>query len=693
MKVQIKKKKRSYPELPISKGAIKWLVFALAISAAWHIPHTPIWAIAATAILGGRAVWLLMKEQAFPPAYLRIILALGSVVGILITYRSFLGRDPGMTTLILLSTLKLMEMRTRRDFMIVVFLCYFLVFGNFLYDQSIEDLAFTLTAFILITAALLRLNHPEPEVKPETSDAAAAAGKGKPKPAKVSSILKLSFRLFLFALPFTVILFFLFPRTSVPLWNLSQDSMARYRSGFNDVMRPGNIADLAQSNLPAFQVEFPGDDMPEMKDLYFRGLILWFTSGDRWYQGILPARYRRPQAMTGEGVIQQITIQPHNHRWLFGLDRVVVQPSYTGTLPGGIFQTPRPVRSHFRYRVMSRLDALAEEEISETLERWSLQLPADRCARIKLLGKEWRENAGSNREIIETARAYFQDNGFVYSLSPGMMDYEEPFEDFLFNKRQGFCEHFAGAFAMLMRAAKVPARVVAGYQGGSFNEVGNYLQVRQSDAHAWTEVWLEDGGWTRIDPTSWVAPNRIIYGAEVNRSLANMTLTNEADQEEALRRALGGNFFKRIFRFFKEHWDNINYKWDVWIISYDRFRQRDFFKGLGFEQTGRLGLLGALVIIIPTLFFLLSYLLKRQALSSDPLLKLYQVFCSKMKKAGVQRLRWEGPLHYQHRVLKKLPKKAGVIGKFNDLFIHMRYGKLPVTKPRLKELKRHLRKL
>jgi transglutaminase-like putative cysteine protease len=674
LKLPVGKNRDQLPELPIPRGAVSWLILSLALSIGWHIQNIPLWAPAAAALFGGYSYRLILKGKPLPPAFLRIILVLGSVLAIVVTFRSYLGRDPGITALVMLSTLKLMELKTRRDFMIIVFLCYFMVFGNFLYDQSIEDLAFTLTAAVLITAALLRLNDPETQK------------------VKITFILRRSFQLFLYAAPFTILLFFLFPRSSGPLWNLSQDSMARFESGISDMLKPGSIAELAQSSVPAFQVEFPRNNMPGNKDLYFRGLILWFTDGERWHQGIMPARYRRGSPMTGEGILQRITLNPHNQRWLFGLDRPVVAPRWTGALPGGIFQAIRPVKGHYRYEVLSRLNP-GPGELTETHRNWALQLPSRHGRRMVELGRQWAMSTGDAREIIGMAEDYYKENDFIYTLRPGLMDEDEPLEDFLFDKRRGFCEHYAATFTILMRAAGVPARFIVGYQGGEYNSVGKYLQVRQSEAHAWAEVWLEEDGWVRIDPTAWIAPERLEYGIEMSESLSAMGKLTGESREEAIRGRLKGNIFKVVWKFLKHHWDNINYQWDVWIISFDRFRQREFFRGLGFRRVDRMALLGTVIVLIPTLFFLLSYFLKRRALGGDPVLKAYRVFCSRLEKAGLQRLRWEGPLHFQQRAIEKFPQKEQLICQVTALFIQLRYGRQPVTNERLNQLKHHVKKV
>jgi len=273
------------------------------------------------------------------------------------------------------------------------------------------------------------------------------------------------------------------------------------------------------------------------------------------------------------------------------------------------------------------------------------------------------------------------------------MDEENPNGDFLFDKRKGFCEHYASAFALLMRTAGVPSRVIVGYQGGQYNEVGKYLEVRQRDAHAWTEVWFEDRGWVRVDPTAWISPERLLYGMEVSETLSAMGILQGRSREEAIENALKGSFFKRVMNFLKQHWDNINYKWDVWIISYDRFRQLDFMKLLGFDHVERFELLIAVLVIIPVLFFILSYFLKRRALSPDPVLKLYQYFCIKMGKIGITRMHWEGPIHFQERASVRFPQKSGLVSQITGLFVRLRYGKPPVKKEDIHQLKKLVRKL
>jgi transglutaminase-like putative cysteine protease len=684
LKIKFQRKKLT-PDLPIPKGALTWLMFCLFLSIGWHlwhIPEIPVWALAAVVPMSIFSYRRIIKGKPLPSATLRIGLTIASVIGIILTFHSPLGRDPGITTLILLSSLKLMELKTRRDFMFIVFMCYFIIFGNFLYDQSLLDLTFMIVAVIMVTAAVLRLNHPDNE------------------PVKLPFLLRFSFRLLLLALPFTIILFLLFPRTYGPFWNLPQEASA-FQTGFRSYVRPGAVAELAKSTAPAFKVEFPDNNMPGQKDLYFRGLVLWFTNGKTWYQGILPSRFSRSRSSAVEGILQYITLRPHNKKWLFSLDRPVRSPRWSRTFPGNIFQALWDLKTPIRYSVISRPDA-GLSFLPKVHRKWALGRPEDLNPRTAALGQEWRDNASDINDILRQAEKFFKENGFVYTLNPGRMDPEDPLGDFLFNKRQGFCEHFAASFALLMRAAGVPARLVVGYQGGEYNPVGKYLEVRQSEAHAWAEVWVKEEqteidktdrttGWLRVDPTAWVSPERIEYGLEMSQSILS-GLTG-SDRDEAIQQALRGNIFKRAWKFLKNHWENIKYKWDAWIITYDIFQQRNFLSSLGLGRVDRLSLLLAILILIPILLFIISFVLKRKALSSDPLVRLYLRFCSKLERLGVQRLRWEGPVHFEHRAVEKFPEKAEVIQQVTDLFVHLRYGRLEVTKERLKQLKRHIGKL
>jgi hypothetical protein len=675
VKLKISKKTVIVPPLILSRGALGWLIFALLLAISWHIPHTPIWALVAVPVMVTWRYRLFVRKQPLPPQAFRIALTLAAFAGVLASYHSYLGRDPGITAVILLSTMKLFELKSQRDFMLVIFLAYFLVFGNFLYDQTIQALAFMVAAVILITAAVLRLNH------------------GEKEPVKASFLVKSGFRFFLYAIPFMVVLFAFFPRSAVPIWNLPHDSSKHGQVGFNDSVFPGQVAEVATSNQTAFRVIFPDDNMPAFKDLYFRGLVLWFTNGKGWFQGTLSVLHERRMAIPEDNIIrQEITLEPHYQNWLFALDSPLDHPRGSQRLPGRIIQTYWPISEVITYNVASSPQPKNREPRNEVPRWWALQLPEKWNSPMLELARSWRAEASSDADLVQAGLNYFKRRGFEYSITPGTLDPQAPLEDFLFNKRKGYCEHYAATFTLLMRAAGIPSRMVVGFQGGEVNSVGGYLVVRQADAHAWTEVWLEGKGWQRVDPTAVVSPERVEFGAEMSRTLSAMGRLRDEDMSEAIQRAMKKGFFEKVSRFFKDHWDNINIKWEVWIMSYDRFRQRSFLRGIGLGDVHRWSLIVVLIVIIPALFFLVSMVLKRQTTAADPLVKLYRRFYRKTARLGIRPASWEGPQVFQLRAVDAFPHKAKEIREITDLYINLRYGRQPVTRESLKQLKRLVRK-
>ncbi len=664
------------PELPISRRDLGRLIFCLLVVVLFLISNTPLWAIAGCFLVVLWRYYLMVREKPLPPRSLRLVLTIAAFIAIYIHYRSFLGRDPGITALVLLSALKLIELKSIRDFLVVIFLCYFLVLGVCLYNQSMLSMALMLVMAVGLTSIVLGVNHP---VLAEQR--------------KAFGSLKQSFKLVLLSLPLVVVLFLLFPRSSGPLWDLPQGGTGFGRSGFSEVIRPGYIAWLAQSDETAFRVTFPDNNMPPYSDLYFRGLVLWFTDGQAWFHGFFP--YRNPSRIPvpGNAIHQEILLEPHYSRYLFALDRPVVFPSWAGQLPGWSFRTKKPVERHLRYSVYSVLPVNSPSTLHPATRKWALQLPKKLNPRIIQLGRNFRLTSANDRKILNAVLHYFSDPAFEYTLNPGFLNRDDPIGDFLFRSRKGFCEHFASAFALLMRIAGVPARVVVGFHGGKYNPIGKYLELRRADAHAWAEVWIETRGWQRIDPTAVVSPERIEYGAEITNSISSLGLVSDAERSEMIRRRLNKNFLSKVWETIENIWDNLNSNWNYWVISFDQDQQKSFLEDIGLVDLSGFTMVFLVVFLAGVLLSLVSQIFKRRSFRPEPLMKIYYRFCQKMERKGLKRRRWEGPLDFKNRIIRKFPESRETVEAIIYLYIAMRYGTRSPSKQRLNKMKQHLRQL
>jgi transglutaminase-like putative cysteine protease len=664
------------PKLLISRRDIRNLVLSLLFVVIFLIPHIPAWAIAGCFMVASWRYYLEVKKKPLPSRNLRLVLTVVAFLSIYIHYEAFLGRDPGITALVLLSALKLIELKSIRDFQMMVFLCFFLVLGVCLYNQSVLTLVLLLAMVVALTSIMLRVNHPD------RSSQTGFPGR-----------LFHSVKLILFALPLVVVLFLFFPRSSGPLWDLPQGGTGFGRSGFSEFIHLGYIAWVAKSYETAFRVTFPDKNMPSYSDLYFRGMVLWFTDGKAWFHGFFPYRNPPRNSIPDGSILQEILLEPHYSRYLFALDRPVAFPSWAGRMPGWSFRTKKPVEKHLRYSVHSMLPSRDDSQLAPVVRKWSLQLPKKLNPRIIRLGEQFRVGAASDREVVNAVLEYFRDPAFEYTLNPGFLNRDDPMGDFLFRSRKGFCEHFASSFALLMRIADVPARMVVGFHGGKYNPIGKYLELRRADAHVWTEVWLETRGWTRIDPTAVVSPERIEYGVEMSNSISSLGSVSDAERSEMIRRRLNKGFLTRLWETLGNVWDNLNRNWNYWVVSYDRDRQDDFLEGAGLVDLSGFTMIIMVITMSWILWSLASRWFKHRSFKPEPLIEVYHRFCKKMERRGFKRHLWEGPLDFKNRIIRKLPERRDSVEEIVSLFIRMRYGTLIQSKGRLKKLKQLVRRL
>jgi transglutaminase-like putative cysteine protease len=627
-----------------------WLLGAAVVVLLPHAARFPPWLTAVLAALFAWRSLILRRAWPTPNRWLRYGLTLLVAVLIHRQYGTLLGRDPGSALLAAMLALKFLELQRLRDYVLSVLLVYFLIFIGFLYAQEPWLVLYLLAVFVLSSATLVRLAVPG---------------------ARARFALGLAGMLLLQSVPLMLAMHLLFPRLQGSLWGLPRDAYAGL-TGMSDEMRPGSINELSLSEEIAFRAHFPGP-LPPPAQRYWRTLVLWSTDGKTWRRGPrAPATL--DYASEGAPLAYTLTLEPSNKPWLPALDLPAQVPPGTGLRSGLVLESVRPRRerwrvemsAHPRYRLLS---------LSATERRAGLQLPVARAPRARALAQELRARGGSDAELVRAALRRFREQAFYYTLTPPVLG-DDPVDEFLFDTRRGFCEHYAAAFVVLMRAAGIPARVVIGYQGGELNPAGNYLIVRQSDAHAWTEAWLPDQGWVRVDPTAAVAPERIEYGAEALRRLVARGTALGGLPDEALRSMLALAWPERAMRQLRLSWDSLNTAWNRWVLDYDADRQRDLLKRFGLGEATPWQLIGVLAFLVALLFGAYMLATTPRRARPEPVQQAYLDFCRRLARAGLARAPQEGALAFAGRAARQRPELADSIQAISILYVSLRYGGL-----------------
>jgi transglutaminase-like putative cysteine protease len=596
---------------------------------------------------------MLARAWRAPGRLLRIGLTVLVLMLVYLHYRTLIGRDAGITLLACLLALKLIELKTARDAMLCVFLLYFLMLGSFLYSQSIALAAYLLAAAVVASATLMRIALP-----------GSALG--------ARQLLRLAGALLLKAAPIMLVLYVLFPRIQGTLWGLPHDAYSGL-TGMSEEMRPGSINQLSLSDEVAFRVKFP-DSPPAAKDLYWRVLVLWDSDGQGWSRGA-PARWPVLSFQTdGAPLTYEITFEPSSKPWLPALDLPGALPDELRLRAGHVVERNRPVRERLLYELTSYL-RYNTGELEPTERQRALHLPPEASPRARALAQGWRTANGDNLDIVNSALGYFHSQEFYYTLEPPLLG-DDPVDEFLFDTRRGFCEHYAAAFVTLMRAAGIPSRVVIGYQGGEYNAAGGYTIVRQGDAHAWAEVWLAGRGWVRVDPTAAVAPERIEYGAEALRRLASRGQRFGQLPPEALRVALGQGWFEGVYRRGRLVLDTVNSSWNRLVLDYTQERQENLMREMGFENVTRGSLVGTLGALLAAVLVVLALFMWRAERDVDPVRAAYERFCRKLARAGLTRAAHEGPVNFAHRCGRERPDLKPAIDAVTRAYVGLRYADL-----------------
>jgi transglutaminase-like putative cysteine protease len=629
--------------------AITWLTAAFVLVAAPHVERLPPWLSVLAGVLCAWRVWLARTHGALPSRWLMGVIVSGAVAAIFLHYRTLFGRDAGVALLVLMMAMKFMESRTRRDGMILAFIGYFLVITNFFYSQSIPVALYLLACTLVLTAAMVVLQYEQ------YGQYASAA----PAP---HTQLKLAGVLLAQSLPLMLVLFLLFPRFQGPLWGMPSDAFAGV-TGLSETMSPGTLNKLVFSEDVAFRAEFQGP-VPPPNRLYWRGPVLWDFDGHTWHMSPFAAssgRNRIDLARRDNSVRYTVTLEPHPRRWLFALDMAGALPSRAVVTPDHLLLHAAPVTSRLRYEMISHLD-YSNSDATEGQLRRALMLPAGFNPRTRELGASLRDRHGNADAMLRAALQYLRDQKFTYTLEPPLLA-RDTADDFLFNTRAGFCEHYASAFVILMRAAGVPARVVTGYQGGEFNVLGNYLIVRQSDAHAWTEVWLGERGWVRVDPTNSVSPARVESG-----------LAASVPAGALLPRALRGERGALMHQIALA-WDSVANAWNQTVLGFNLESQRALLYRAGLTGDTLRTLAVLLLVATALVTALLAFAtLRNRARQRDPALEIYREFCARLARAGLPRNASEGPVDYARRVAAALPEHALPVQTITQAYVALRYA-------------------
>jgi len=648
-------KKGRHPRKEAVKGTLPLLVAALAAGLLPHMSHLnpwiPVWCFG----FWGYAALSEPKGWPLPRTLSRMCLTFLGFAGVFVTSNGVIDNTFGAGLLCVMAGLKTLEVRRERDLFISIFIAYFMVVSSLFFSASLIMTVYMVAAMIHITAILLRINCPGVSIKEAFKISGAITGK---------------------AIPLTLVLFFFFPRIEGNLFGISASQRAT--SGFSHTLSPGSVSRMVKSNAPVFRVTFDGA-IPPSDQRYFRGIVFQAFDGKTWRAKTQPP----PGAFietAAAPISYEIMVETKNTDRLFPLDLPIHVPNATEIRADYTLKKTRGGLKEAPYRFRS-----ATSYTTGPFNPWEsvfTKLPAGGNPQSRRLARRWRAQSTEAKQVVKKALAYLGTNGFLYTLKPPLLSGERV-DRFLFETRRGFCEHYASAFVYLMRAAGIPARIVGGYLGGTVNPLGDYLIVRQADAHAWTEVWLKGKGWVRVDPTSVVAPERVERGAGFGLPDADRPSFFIGD---------GASFLARGVKRLQLGWDAVNYHWDIRVIGYSGTLQDVFLHKLGISARSGKGWLTATawVLSLCAVIFGLAWLIleRRSRTQTPPARASWERFQIKLKKQGITRHAATGPLDFLDHIKIHYPHLYPEARSITRLYVAITYGRDAENNARQRELKR-----
>lgn len=641
-----------------------WLGAALLFTVLPMPGSHPLWVFLVVVMA---TVWRVMagfRAWRLPSSWLLILLVVAVLAAMVFTHAELRSLEPAISLLALLLAFKFLELRQPRDYPMLVMIGFFFLFAWTLREVSLaQGLHLVFATGLLLLALLQTMREAGPWPWPELGRQASL--------------------LFLIALPIMLLLFVLFPRIPGPLWSVTYESERRV-TGFSDEMRPGDMASLAGSLDVAFRVDFENTP-PEDALLYWRGVVLDHFDGEAWRrspqataggfdQGLWPGGFDQ-ELWRGEAapaIRYEILLEPHGYPWLFALDvpqRILSSGPAWGrdrTLVADGWVTER-----LNYRLESVLDARHGGALSLAQRAEALDLPAVGNARSWALASSLRADTGTDREYLASLLGLFSEDPFRYTLNVPALG-ANPVDRFLFDTRAGFCEHYASALVFLLRAGRVPARVVLGYVGGEWNPLTGLYVVRQYRAHAWVEVWLDGRGWTRVDPVNFIDPSRIDPG------IAALGASAGAGDGRGVGRRAGWHYRMAVA------WDTANTLWFRHVVGYGQANQSRLLEWMGGrgDQVRTLLLLLTLVLgILALVLMLLSWLTARDQV--DPLVGAWQRATRRLARRGLRQEPGETAIAFARRVVALDPDLGGRLLPLAMEYQRLRYGHESLASERL----------
>ncbi|NVJ50504.1 MAG: DUF3488 domain-containing transglutaminase family protein [Gammaproteobacteria bacterium] len=574
---------------------------------------------------------------------------------VFLQYNTFRGKDAGVALITAMYSLKILESWRYRDFNLLITLSFFISAMAFLFSQS-----FLLVGYIFVVYG--RLLH--------------TLTKGNAHQSSQVS-WRQSSKLILYAIPIIAVLFVFFPRLSEPLWRMPGQLAAG--TGLSDSMTPGDINALNLLDDPAFRVKVADGQMIPAERRYWRGLVFENFNGLTWQRDPLRESIAADFKFDIQNAIQYtVTYEASQQPWLVGLDVPILFNGDSFAYSDGTIRSPKKIRQRVRYQALSVSGYSLEKELSPIVREMNLALPEEGNTQARQWAIEQRSLVDSDADFIAFLMRHINQEPYFYTLTPPIMN-QEMVDDFWFNRRSGFCEHYASSVAFILRAANIPARVVTGYHGGEYNELGEYYLVRQWDAHAWVEYWQADTGWQRLDPTAAIATFRIDDALLAEVGERGLLFDQMPDADPL---SFG------LFEYWQQWSDSVNNFWNEWVIDFSSDTQVDIFNWLNLSKMPRSLVYILVLATVALMIFILSRRLIFRSERVDSIAKSYRLFLRKLRRRDIHKRDNEGPDAFMHRVLQRLPEQREQLLLIHQQYMNLRYRSERIDAAALKRFKR-----